>query len=198
MNTNEPIPEEALERGEPYGPGCWGFVDLRRKAVRDAAKQLEVSPPDRPDLAPIVQRGRVLGQQITQKLWHLLTALEEHEAGQKHIQEELDAAGQSIAELNALRPAALEARGPTRTHGAEQLRSQLGREAREGIRRWLEARAEAEEAIAEQHAEFVHILGKVELATGIPLARPEFAVLFKFLREPPRHEVLILDSEACP
>lgn len=191
MNA-QPIPEDALERGEPYGPGCWGYLDMRRKAIRDATREMEFSLPERPELGPLVSHARVIGQQITQKLWHLLTSLEEHESGQRHIQDELHETDEALAQLKDQLETLLTS---SRRRAVEQLRSHLGREAREGIRKWLEARAEAEEKIAEQHAELVDLLVKIELATGQPVARPDFATLFKFLHEPPRSEVLILDSE---
>lgn len=190
--TPSRIPHDALERDEPYGSGFRGRINWRAQALTDATRTLlEVRFGDRSELALLAARLRQIGHDIMQRLQHLHARLEDHERAQNHIRDELDEAEARLSGLPPFcywEPVASRAR-----YGAEQLRSHLGQEAREESRRWLEARGEAEAAIAELLTAYTETLSKIEAATGTQYPMPALADLLRFLNEPPAEEVIILD-----
>lgn len=196
QDPQEPISEEALDRREPYGSAGWrGLLDMRKAALCAAESQLTKPVSDRPELALLTTRLRVLGERIAQQLQDLNTALQTHERAQEHISEELQRTEERLSDLPEFRywePINI----AKLRQGAHELRSKLGQESREDHRRWDESRSEAEIAIGELLTELAETLAKLSAATGLQLAVPSLSEVLRFLDEPPAREVVILDPPA--
>ncbi len=195
MANQEPenrIPEDALERQQTYASGWKGTLDLRRKSIREATTQLLMPMAGvPPEAASVSSRLNQIGQAIVAHLWHLLAQLEQHERTVEHIHEELERTQERLSELPPFRYDEPKDIARAR-YGAEQLRSQLGHELRETHRRWLEARGEAETAIAELATQYSEVLSTIENHAGQSYPRPTLAHVLRFLSEPPAQDVIIL------
>ena len=187
------IPEDAIEALEPYGTGWKGQTDWRGKAIRDGTEKLDVTLESSPELGPLMAQLRQMGDEITQQLWHVKAQFEDHERAQDHINEELELTRDRLAYLPPFQvtepPEVSKAR-----QGVEELRSQLGEEARTEQRRWLETLGEAKTAIAELLRTHGELLGKIDAVSQQDLPRTTLSQLFLFLSEPPSTEIFIAGS----
>lgn len=191
--ASDTVPEDSIDRTEPHCQGSWGRIAPRKKTIRDVASALSAAQlPDRPELSLLSSKLTQVEQAITQGLWQLFARLEEHERSRSHIEEETLKARQRVAELppfNFLEPREI----ANARQGAEKLCAKLGEEAREEARRWLEARAEIETAIAEQLAAYCESLSKVEVLTQKVHPHPTLSQVLQFMEQPQAQEVFILD-----
>ena len=184
------IPEDAIELLEPYGTGWKGITDWRGKAIRDSTAKLDVTIEGSPELGPLIAQLRQMGDEITQQLWHVKAQFEDHERTQDHINEELELTRDRLAYLPPFQvmepPEISRAR-----QGVEELRSELGEEARTEQRRWLETLGEAKTAIAELLRTHGELLSKIEAVTQQDSSRSTLSQLFLFLIEPSSTEIFI-------
>jgi len=188
------IPDDALERHEPYGNDWKGVIEQRKRAIREVAGLLlRPASPVSPDIASISARLRQIGQGIVARLWLFHAQLEEYERSVAHIYDELELTRERLSEIPEFRYDEPRDIAKAR-YGIEQLRSQLGHELRETHRRWLEARTDAEKDIVEYFGDYTEVLCQIQAVTPEVPDAPSMADLLRFLTEPPAQEVII----QCP